>query len=140
MGRKAFIEEIEVGEELPVIVERPSTMELVKYAAATGDYYQVHYDKDYAMEQGLPGVIVQGGLGLSYLGKMVTDWIGEQGKLMEISGSYRGIMVVNEEIFYHGKVTEKTREGKIVLELWAEGATGDRKISGNAVISTRKRA
>ncbi len=126
-------EEVKIGDELLVNVRRPTTIELVKYAAATGDYYQVHYDKDFAVEKGLPGVIVQGGLVLSYLGQMVMDWVGDRGKLEKIKGSYRGVMNVNEEIFCHGEVAEK-REGRIALNLWAEDAMGDRKVTGKAVL------
>ena len=128
-------EDVWIGEELPAAVHRPTTMDLVKYAAATGDYYQAHYDKDIAVEMGLPGVIVQGGLVLSYLEKMVIEWMGNDGKLEELGGSYRGIMPVNEEIFCHGKVGEKKEEEKeIIVELWAEDATGEKKVRGKAVI------
>ena len=53
----------------------PTTMQLVKYAGASGDYYQIHYDKDFALASGLPGVIVQGWLALAFLGQLVTDWM-----------------------------------------------------------------
>lgn len=128
-----------IGEELPTAVYCPTTMDLVKYAAATGDLYQAHYDKDIAVEMGLPGVIVQGGLVLSYLGQMVTAWMGRGGKLEELGGSYRGVMPVNEEIFCHGQVVEKEGEGKkIIVGLWAENAAGEKKVRGKAVIQYLK--
>jgi acyl dehydratase len=138
MNGQLYYEEIEVGAEIPALVKYPTTMQLVKYAAASGDYYQIHYDKDFALANGLPGVIVHGWLALSFLGQMVTDWMGEQGRLLKLSGSYRGINRVNEDIICNGRVTKKyTEDGKglVRLEIWAENPAGEKTVTGTAVIA-----
>ena len=66
MAELIFYEDIEVGSELPALVKCPTTMQLVKFAGASGDYYQIHYDKDFAQANGLPGVIAHGWLALSF--------------------------------------------------------------------------
>ena len=140
---QVYYEDIEVGSELPALVKYPTTMQLVKFAGASGDYYQIHYDKDFAIANGLPGVIVHGWLALSFLGQMVTDWLGEEGVLLKLSGAYRDMNNVHEDIICNGRVTKKYEEdGKHLarVEFWAENPAGDKTVTGNAVVSLPSRA
>ena len=143
MSEQVYYEDIEVGSEIPALVKYPTTMQLVKYAGASGDYYQIHYDKDFAVENGLPGVIVHGWLALSFLGQMVTDWLGKGGTLVKLSGSYRGMNKVHEDIICNGKVTKKYEEdGKNLarVEVWAENPEGDKTVTGTAVVALPSRS
>jgi len=143
MAEQVYHEDIEEGDELPALVKYPTTMQLVKFAGASGDYYQIHYDKDFALANGLPGVIVHGWLTLSFLGQMVTDWLGEKGVLAKLDGSYRGMNRVHEEIFCYGKIKRKYTEGEkhcARLEIWAENPEGERTVSGSAVVVLPARA
>lgn len=137
MAEQVFYEDIEVGSELPALVKYPTTMQLVKYAGASGDFYQIHYDKDFALAKGLPGVIVHGWLALSFLGQMLTDWLGDGGTLVKLNGSYRGVNKVHEDIICNGKVTKKyVEDGKNCarVEIWAENPQGDKTVTGSAVV------
>jgi len=143
MKEQIYYENIEAGSEIPALVKYPTTMQLVKYAGASGDYYQIHYDKDFAVANGLPGVIVHGWLTLSFLGQMVTDWLGGGGTLIKLSGSYRGMNKVQEDIICNGKITKKyTEEGKNYarLEIWAENPGGEKTVTGAAVVMLPSRA
>jgi len=138
MSGRVYYEDIEVGSEIPALVKYPTTMQLVKYAGASGDYYQIHYDKDFAVANGLPGVIVHGWLALSFLGQMITDWFGKDGTLLKLNGSYRGMNKVHEDIICNGRVTKKYEEdGKKLarVEIWAENPEGDKTVTGTAVVS-----
>ena len=142
MAEQIYFEDIEVGTEVPALVNYPTSMQLVKYAGASGDYYQIHYDKDFALKNGLPGVIVHGWLKLAFLGQMLTDWLGEKGTLEKLNASYRGVNLVNEEIFCYGKVVKKYSEnGKNYarVEIWAEDPRGERTVSGAAVVTLPSR-
>jgi acyl dehydratase len=139
---QVYYEDISEGSELPALVKYTTTMQLVKYAGASGDYYQIHYDKDFAVASGLPGVIVHGWLALAFLGQMLTGWLGEEGKLVKLSGSYRGINKVNEDIFCYGKVTRKyVEEGKNYarVEIRAENPQGDKTVTGTALVTLPSR-
>ena len=138
MAATVYYEDIEPGAEIPTLVKRPSTMQLVQYAGASGDYYQIHYDKDFAQANGLPRVIVHGWLALSFLGQMLTDWLGDKGELLKLAGSYKGMNLVDDEIFCYGKVTRKyEQDGRNLarLEIWAENPQGERTVTGNAVVT-----
>jgi acyl dehydratase len=137
MAQQVYYEDIEEGSEVPALVRCPTTMQLVKYAGASGDYYQIHYDKDFALANGLPGVIVHGWLTLSFLGKMLTDWLGGEGTLVKLNASYRGINRVDEDIICNGKVTKKYIEENNHLarvEIWAENPQGEKTVTGSAVV------
>jgi hydroxyacyl-ACP dehydratase HTD2-like protein with hotdog domain len=132
-----YYEDIQEGFELPALVRYPTTMQLVKYASASGDYYQIHYDKDFALASGLSGVIVHGWLALAFLGRMITDWLGDDGTLVKLNGSYRGINKVHEDIICNGKVTKKyTEDNKnlVRIEIWVENPAGEKTVTGFAVV------
>ncbi len=137
MPGQVYFEDIQEGSELPALVKFPTTMQLVKYAGASGDYYQIHYDKDFALASGLPGVIVHGWLALAFLGQMVTDWMGDGGRLVKLNGSYRGMNRVAEDIICNGRVSKKYDEGGehlARLEIWAENPQGEKTVTGTAVV------
>src|SRR2546428_13877077 len=84
---------VEVGHEIPALVKHPTTRQLVQYAGAQGDFYEIHYDQAYAQSVGLPGVILHGLLKAAFLGQLVTDWVGDPGKPKTFEVSYGGIDV-----------------------------------------------
>ena len=69
-------DQVEEGQELPVLKKNCTTQQLVQWAAGSGDFYQIHYDKDFAIGTGLKGIIVHGALKNAFLGQAVHDWIG----------------------------------------------------------------
>jgi len=134
MGEQVYYEDVRVGEELPPLVKYPTSMQLVKFSAASSDYYQIHYDKHFAEANGLPGVIVHGWLGLSFLSRMVTDWMGGQGRLLKLAGSYKGMNIVHEELFCYACVAKKEANGRVRLGLWVENPAGEKTIIGSAEV------
>lgn len=96
MAAQPYFDDVQVGDELPPLVKQPSTKDLVMYAGASRDFYQIHYDLEFAKAEGLPGVIIHGALKNAYLGQLVTDWMGEQGVLRQLSVRYRGMDVPGE--------------------------------------------
>jgi acyl dehydratase len=125
--------DIALGEEIPALVKRPDTMQLVRWAGASGDYNPIHYDKDYAVGRGLPGVIVHGQLTTAYLGQMLTDWLGQSGDIKKLSVSYKGMNQPGGAITCRGVVRQKSVEGTLVtLDIWAENEKGEKTVTGMA--------
>jgi acyl dehydratase len=124
---------IAVGQELPELVKHPTTRQLVKYAGAQGDFYEIHYDQAYAHSVGLPGVILHGLLKAAFLGQLVTDWLGDQGTLKAFEVSYRGVDVPGHPYRCRGRVTKV--DGKDVeVEVWGEDDAGKRTTAGTATV------
>lgn len=137
MAGQLYFEDIEIGSEITPLVKQPTTRQLVMWAGASGDYNPIHYDRDFAQSRGLPGVVVQGQLVGTFLGQMVTDWIGEQGVLKKLNCSYKGMNYPGETITCRGKVNRKYVEGdKHCLEcvIWAENANGEKTVTGTAIV------
>ena len=84
MVKQLFFEDVKIGMNLPVQKQKITSQQLVMYAGASGDYYQIHYDQDYAKSNDLPGIIIHGALKNALLGKLITDWIGDNGDLLEL--------------------------------------------------------
>ena len=133
MGDQLYFEDVEEGTELPTLRKDPTTQQLVMYAGASGDYYQIHYDRQFALGNGLPDVILHGALKNAFLGQLMTDWVGEHGRLARLSVQYRGMDVPGTPIFARGVVTRKGEDGEVECDIWLENAEGKRTTPGSAV-------
>ena len=122
-----------VGQELPELIKHPTTRQLVQYAGAQGDFYEIHYDQDFARSVGLPGVILHGLLKAAFLGQLVTDWLGDRGTLKTFEVSYRGIDQPGRPYRCRGSVT-KVEAGEAELEVWGEDPDGNRTTIGKATV------
>jgi len=124
---------LHVGQEIPELIKDPTTRQLVQYAGAQGDFYEIHYDQEYAKSVGLPGVILHGLLKAAFLGQLVTDWLGDRRTLKTFEVSYRGIDVPGPSYRCHGKVT-KIDGDEVELEVWGEDHAGKRTTVGMATV------
>jgi hydroxyacyl-ACP dehydratase HTD2-like protein with hotdog domain len=127
---------LEPGQELPELVKNPTTRQLVQYAGAQGDFYEIHYDQGYAKSVGLPGVILHGLLKAAFLGQLVTDWLGERGSLKSFEVSYRGIDEPARPYRCRGRV-KRVDGNQAELELWGEDSDGTRTTLGSAVVEMK---
>ncbi len=142
MSRQVYFEDVKEGMELPVLEKNPTTQQLVKYAGASGDYYQIHYDLPFAKANGLPNVILHGALKGAFVAQIVTDWIGEHGALKKVSAQYRGMDVPGKRIYGKGVVTKKYIENGqhlVECELWLENEDGQKTTPGAAVVALPSR-
>jgi acyl dehydratase len=125
--------QLRAGEELPELVKHPTTRQLVQYAGASGDFYEIHYDQDFARSTGLPGVILHGLLKAGFLAQLVTSAVGEQGRLRTFEVSYRGVDVPGRPCRCRGLV--KSVDGGVAeLEVWTEDPEGNRTTIGEATV------
>jgi hypothetical protein len=60
MTEQVYFEDVSEGDEIPSLAKNCSTQQLVMWAAASGDFYQIHYDIDFAKSMGLDNLIVHG--------------------------------------------------------------------------------
>ena len=127
---------LKVGEELPELVKHPTTRQLVQYAGAQGDFYEIHYDQDYARGVGLPGVILHGLLKAAFLGQLVTDWLGDKGEVRVLEVSYRGVDQPGRAYTCAGRVT-RVDGTTVELEVWGQNEAGERTTVGSAVVEVR---
>ncbi|MCH8205442.1 MAG: dehydratase [Chloroflexi bacterium] len=142
MTEQLYFEDVEEGREIPTLVKRPTTRQLVKFAGATSDYYQIHYDREFALSFGLPDVIVHGPLKNAFLGQLMTDWMGEYGTLRELSVQFRGMDIPGTPVYAKGVVSKKhVEDGENLVEcdIWLETHEGERTTLGHAVVELPSR-
>ncbi|OIP28574.1 MAG: hypothetical protein AUK39_00200 [Dehalococcoidia bacterium CG2_30_46_19] len=123
---------------MPSLVKQTTRRQLVQWAGASGDFYEIHYNKDFALASGLPDVILHGRLKSAYLGQMLTDWIGLEGNLKKYNVRYRGMDFPEQDLACKGKVTKKyvhDNEHLVELDIWTENPKGEKTIIGTAVVS-----
>ena len=135
MSKQLYYEDVTEGMDIPTLLKYPSTAQLVMWAGASDDYNEIHTNKDFAQAMGMPGVIVHGWLTGSFLCQMLTDWIGDNGKLKKINIKYQGMLFPGEEVNCKGKVIKKYVQNSdhiVDCEIWAENSKGERTSPGNA--------
>ena len=76
---------VSVGLELPPQAFNFTRADLVRYAGASGDFNVIHWNERVAKEVGLPSVIAHGMLTMGIVIRVVTDWLGDPGKVLEYS-------------------------------------------------------
>ena len=137
MAKQIHWEDVEDGMELPPVVKHPTTMQLVRYAGASGDLSRIHYDQEYARNRGFPTVIVHGQLKWGFLAQLLTDWIGYEGRIKKIACQYRRIDVPGDTLTCKGKVVRKYVEDgihQVECDIWVENGRGEVTTPGSATV------
>ena len=135
MAEQVYWDDLNEGDEIPTLVKNCSTQQLVQWAAASGDFYQIHYDLNFAKRTGLDNIIVHGALKNAFLGQLLHDWVAPGGSVREFGCQYRGMDGPDQEIACKGVVTKKLVEGDdhiVELDIWTENPEGQKTTPGTA--------
>jgi acyl dehydratase len=139
MKDEVYYEDIETGQDIPhQVKEMLTTRGLVKWAAAARDFYEIHYDKDFARSAGMPDVIAHGPYKLALLERLLQEWMGDLGRLLKISCTHKASNFPGETLTGKGKITKKyVKDGRnmVECEIWVENQNGLVSVPGTAVIS-----
>ncbi len=138
MSQQIYFEDVNEGDTVADLEKRPTTQQLVQWAAASGDFYQIHYDKDYAIGTGLDGVIIHGALKHAWLGDLLHRFAAPQGRVRRLTCSYRGMDVPGNQFSLRGTVSKKYREGGhnyVELEIWGENQDGQKTTPGSGLVT-----
>ena len=71
------------GTELPAVTYPVTRLSLVKYCGASGDFNVIHWNERIAKSVGLPDVIAHGMFTMAEAVRVVTDWCGDPGMLVD---------------------------------------------------------
>ena len=134
MSNQMDLDKIAVGDEIPSLEKHPTVQQLVMWAGASGDYNPIHYDKDFALARGLPGVVVHGQLSTAFICQMLSDWYGKKGSLAKLNVSYKGLNFPGDTLVCRGIVREKLGDGLIALDVRVENQRGEKTVTGTAVV------
>ena len=116
--------DVEVGTELPEQVHRVTRADLVRYAGASGDFNVIHWNERVAKSVGLPNVIAHGMLTMATAGRVVTDWVGDPGAVLEYGVRFSRPVVVEDDdrgatLHVAGVVEDKLDGNRVTVVLTA---------------------
>ncbi len=142
MAQQVFYEDVTEGQEIPALKKHPTRRQLVMWAGASEDFYEIHYDAEFAQKNKLDNIVVHGRLKAAFLGQLLTDWISPGGALKKMSCRYKGTDPSNEDMSIRGTVTARRIEGNehlIDLDIQTERPDGTITTQGSATVSLPSR-
>lgn len=124
MGRtQPYWEDVRVGDEVPGYSLVIDPNRIVKQVSGSQDFYEVHYDVEFAKKGGHPDIFVNTGFMQGCFNRLICSWIGDKGTLRKFRMEMRRMNRAGDVMSLKGKVTNKYVEGEdrlVECELWAE--------------------
>ncbi|WP_416972412.1 MaoC family dehydratase [Streptomyces sp. 4F14] len=122
MTAKISYDDVEVGTELPARSFPVTRATLVRYAGASGDFNPIHWNEKFAKEVGLPDVIAHGMFTMAEAARVVTDWTGDPGAVVDYGVRFtKPVVVPNDDegalIEVTAKVAAKLDDNTVRVDL-----------------------
>jgi acyl dehydratase len=124
MAATVNYDDVEVGTEIPAQTFQVTRASLVKYAGASGDFNIIHWNERTAKAVGLPNVIAHGMFTMAEAGRVVTDWAGDPGAVLDYGVRFSSPVPVEDDdtgttLTVSGRVEEKLDNRQVVVALEA---------------------
>jgi acyl dehydratase len=118
------LSDLEVGAPVPAQSFDIQRVSMVRYAGASGDFNPIHWSEEFATGVGLPNVIAHGMLTMAIAARVVTDWIGDPGAVLDYGVRFTRPVVVPHDSGAKLEVSGKVRSidaeaGTAVLDVIA---------------------
>jgi len=123
---QVYFDDVKEGQDIPTLEKTPTNRTLVQWAGASGDFFELHYDKEFAKTMGYPNVLVHADL--SRLPDPALDRLGRrEGRGQEDERPVSRQRLPRTEAALQGKVTKKYQKGNesiVELEIFVENPEG----------------
>src|SRR3954468_4346279 len=135
LARSFYWSELRVGDDLPPLT-KPAVdrVQIVRYAAAAGDFNRLHLDEPYAHQVGFPGLFAPGMLPMAFIGQILTSWL-RRGHVRKLSARFVKIVWPGDELTCRGRIAQLRKDHGACyadVELWAENQKGELVLRGQA--------
>ena len=90
------LSQLTVGDEVARATYRIHRTDLVRYAGASGDFNPIHWNQRVAVRVGLPDVIAHGMFTMATAVRVVVDWCGDPGAVVEYGVRFTKPVVVGD--------------------------------------------
>ena len=132
-------DDVEVGTELPAQTFQVRRANLVQYCGASGDFNVIHWNERVAKAVGLPDVIAHGMFTMAEAGRVVTDWAGDPGAVVEYGVRFSAPVPVPDDdngtaLVVKGVVAEKLDGNRVAVDLDARVADSKVLAKARAVV------
>jgi acyl dehydratase len=127
-------DQLEVGSALPEQRFPVQRANLVMYAGASNDFNPIHWNERFARSVGLPDVIAHGMFTMAVAVRVITDWVGDPGAVVDYGVRFSKPVVVPDEggaeLVVSGTVAGKLAGNRVEVELQAR--SGGEKVLARA--------
>jgi acyl dehydratase len=135
LARSFYWSELRVGDDLPPLTKPlVDRVQIVRYAAASGDFNRLHLDEPFAHALGFPGLFAPGMLAMGFVGQLLTAWL-RRGHVRRLAARFVKIVWPGDELTCRGRIAELRKENGACyadVELWAENQKGELVLRGQA--------
>ncbi|MBB1261870.1 MaoC family dehydratase [Streptomyces alkaliterrae] len=110
---------------------------LVRYAGASGDFNPIHWNERFAREVGLPDVIAHGMFTMAQAVRVVTDWVGDPGAVVDYGVRFTKPVVVPDDgvgavVEVSAKVAAKLDDDNRTVRVDLTATSAGQKVLGRA--------
>jgi acyl dehydratase len=104
--------------------------DLIRYAGVSEDFNPLHWDADFAKDVSpTGGVIAHGMLSMGLLSAVLTDWLGDAGRVRSMACQFKAPCPVGVTVTLGGEVIEVDEAaGRATLKVWARTDEGAKVI------------
>jgi acyl dehydratase len=140
--KQLFFEEVNIGTEITASVDKINLLRLMRYAAATWNFFLIHIDKEFARKQGFKDANIPAPLYGAFLAKMMTNWIAPRGRLKTLGYRVTVMGFPGDTLICKGKVAKKYQqagENLVDCDIWVENQEGEKVAPASATVSLPSR-
>ncbi|MEO6714711.1 MAG: MaoC/PaaZ C-terminal domain-containing protein [Mycobacteriales bacterium] len=114
-------------------------VDLVKYCGASGDFNVIHWNQRVAQSVGLPDVIAHGMFTMAQAARLVTDWCGDPGAVVEYRVRFSRPVVVPDNddgatLTVKGRIESKLDSRRVSVFVEASTADGSVLTGARALV------
>jgi acyl dehydratase len=112
VAARVRVEDVAVGDEIPVVAKVVKREDVKAYADASGDQNPLHQDDEFARAVGFPGIIAHGMFSMAHVARALTDWLGDPGALKRLRVQFRDVVFMGETLLARGRVVAVDPEAR----------------------------
>lgn len=139
MAAMVSYDDVEIGAEIGPRDFAITRLDLVKYCGASGDFNVIHWNQRIARSVGLPDVIAHGMFTMAQAARLVTDWCGDPGALVEYRVRFSRPVVVPDDdagatLTVRARVENKLDDRRVSLVIEALTPDGSVLTGARAIV------
>jgi len=124
VAAKVSYDDVEVGTQVPSRDVPVQRWNLVQYCGGSGDFNIIHWNERFAKLFGLPDVIAHGMFTMATAGRLLTDWAGDPGAVVDYGVRFSAMVPVPDDdegttITVSATVDEKLDDRRVAVSVTA---------------------
>ncbi|MBI4216326.1 MAG: hypothetical protein HY687_02910 [Chloroflexi bacterium] len=136
--KRIYWEDVKEGQELPSSYSIPLTWTKITHTVSgTQDFNPQHHDPDFCHKMGYEQPFVMLASYHALFGRLITDWIGDEGSVRKFSMEMRKMNRLYDTVTMKGKVTKKYVQGGdhyVDADIWIESDKQGITTPGNCTV------